>query len=150
MTIKYLFDLYIIIIRDIDGAQIFDIFDVLHFVFSLTIESSPRVLRKSSARESDSEPVKQGSGDRNKTLSEDFDDQSTWSDHSALEEENDNNDTSVFHTSEGECNDDTIQEMSPSPCSSSESSFVHAEDTPPKRIVSKRKDRSTMDTQVCC
>ena len=81
-------------------------------------------------------------GEHEKT-SYDFDDQSTWSDNSAHhdddngeKEEGDN--TSIFNTTtEGECNDDTIREYSPSPCSSPE---IQAH-PPPKRIVSKRRDR---------
>ena len=94
--------------------------------------------QKASVSESDEHRIddKKG-GERRKTSYGDFDDQSTWSDHSDGEDKDDGDDTSIFNnTTEGECNDDTIREASPSPCSSPEVQ------TPPKRIISKRKERS--------
>eukprot|EP00111_Clytia_hemisphaerica_P017199 TCONS_00050903-protein len=63
----------------------------------------------------------------------DFDDESTWSDNSL----NDGEDTSIF--SAGECNNDTLRDTSDNENSPS---HVFQETVPPKRIISKRKDRS--------
>ena len=73
----------------------------------------------------------------------DFDDESTWSDNSLND---DAEDTSIF--SAGECNDETLRDASgsesPPPHVSSETVV------PPKRIISKRKDRSISQVHKLC